>query len=221
MSLKKIFGVGIVLAVPLGLYGLDVKKINESTNDYILYGDYITQMNAKRNQDIIKVGAEEKSKIGKYKTVEWLDLIPEDELELLAQPLEIDHGDPSLLDEIIDNTEVITPFGNEESAKQIKFGTVIPDWDGKSVRIAGFVVPLEFKDKNITRFLLVPYFGACIHVPPPPPNQIIMVNFPKGLEERNIYDPIWVSGILETTLIQSELATSGYSLQAHSYDEYF
>ena len=46
---------------------------------------------------------------------------------------------------------------------------------GQSVRLPGYVVPLEDLAAGIKEFLLVPYFGACVHSPPPPANQIVHV----------------------------------------------
>ena len=90
---------------------------------------------------------------------------------------------------------------------------VIQELDGQMVKIPGFVVPLEGDADTITEFLLVPYFGACIHVPPPPPNQIVYVKFSKGVPIDNLYDAIWVTGKLSTAGWSGDLAVVGYSLQ--------
>ena len=63
---------------------------------------------------------------------------------------------------------------------------VVPELDGKRVRIGGYVVPLDFEATNVKEFLLVPFVGACIHVPPPPPNQIIYVKSAKGLRRARL-----------------------------------
>lgn len=89
---------------------------------------------------------------------------------------------------------------------------VVESLDGKQVKIPGFVVPLEGDDKKTTEFLLVPYFGACIHVPPPPPNQIVHVTFKDGIVIDNLYDAIWVEGTLSTKGWSGDIATVGYSL---------
>ena len=70
---------------------------------------------------------------------------------------------------------------------------------GKSVKIPGFAVPLEGDDgfEYINEFLLVPYFGACIHVPPPPPNQVIHVILDKPVYFEKLMYAVWVSGIVE------------------------
>jgi len=72
-------------------------------------------------------------------------------------------------------------------------------WNGQRVRIPGFVVPLERQKEDVTEFLLVPYFGACIHVPPPPANQIIHVFSAKPVKNLRTMDAVWVIGVLDTT----------------------
>ena len=87
--------------------------------------------------------------------------------------------------------------------------------DETFVRIPGFITPLEYSDELITEFLLVPYFGACIHVPPPPSNQTVLVKTGEGygitLEES--YNPIWVMGKLITEGVTTDLAEAGYYME--------
>ena len=91
---------------------------------------------------------------------------------------------------------------------------VIKEMDGQRIRIPGFVVPLEFgENKKVTQFFLVPYFGACIHVPPPPPNQIIFVTSKKGLAIKELYDPLWISGIISTSRIENDVALAAYKME--------
>ncbi|MDU0353438.1 DUF3299 domain-containing protein [Paraglaciecola aquimarina] len=89
---------------------------------------------------------------------------------------------------------------------------IVQSLNGKLVKVPGFVVPLEGSNDGTTEFLLVPYFGACIHVPPPPANQIVYVKFAKGVAINNIQDAVWVTGTLTTNGWQGEVATVGYSL---------
>lgn len=67
-------------------------------------------------------------------------------------------------------------------------------YDGTAVKVPGFMVPLEDDQKKVTQFLLVPTPQACIHVPPPPPNQMLLVDIPSGVEVA--FGPIWIHGIL-------------------------
>ena len=73
---------------------------------------------------------------------------------------------------------------------------VVDKLNDKRVRIAGYVLPLEFSDSGVDEFLLVPYIGACIHVPPPPPNQIVYVRTKEKVIADELYRPVWVTGRL-------------------------
>ena len=89
-----------------------------------------------------------------------------------------------------------------------------PAIEGQSVRIPGFVVPLEDSKEGLKEFLLVPYFGACIHSPPPPANQIIHVlprTPAKGLRSM---DTVWVSGPIRAVRTDSYMGMSGYRIEA-------
>ena len=116
-------------------------------------------------------------------------------------------------------------FGGVYSAtpgSQLPSG-VVSDLDEASIRIPGFVVPLEFDENNlVTEFFLAPYFGACYHEPPPPPNQTIYVTAAQPLEPKRLYEAVWVKGVLTIKQEKNELATAAYSMELHelsSYDE--
>jgi hypothetical protein len=92
--------------------------------------------------------------------------------------------------------------------------------DGSAVRMVGYVVPLEHGRAGISEFLLVPYFGACIHTPPPPSNQIIDVTLPTPLKELRSMDAVWVSGELRVKHAESAFGASGYRLKATRVQRY-
>jgi hypothetical protein len=91
---------------------------------------------------------------------------------------------------------------------------VVAALNGKRVRIGGYVVSLDFDATRVKEFLLVPFVGACIHVPPPPANQIVYVKSAEGFEVTGQFEPVWVTGTLEVTTAFTGLAEAGYSLQA-------
>lgn len=159
-----------------------------------------------------------------FKTVEWVDLMPKEDLNaLLAPPSYVtDVEDGSFEDEISNQIQNALGAASDDRYQQALVSTrIIPEMEGQAIRIPGFIVPLEFSDEQtITQFFLVPFFGACIHVPPPPPNQIIFVNYPKGLKLDALYDPFWISGVLKTTLVENEMATAAYSMQMQSFEAY-
>jgi uncharacterized protein len=82
------------------------------------------------------------------------------------------------------------------------------------IRIAGFVVPLDAEGEQLHEFLLVPYFGACIHTPPPPANQIIHVTLATPVKGVRMMEAIWVSGQLHTAISDTQMGTSGYRMDA-------
>ena len=85
--------------------------------------------------------------------------------------------------------------------------------NGVLVRIPGFMVPLEDTETRVTEFLLVPYFGACIHVPPPPPNQMAHVLMLRNQEvDVNLWDPIWIVGKLTIENVESPYGMVGFQV---------
>lgn len=82
------------------------------------------------------------------------------------------------------------------------------------------MVPLEFGKKEVKEFLLVPYFGACIHVPPPPANQIIHVIPNSPVKSQTGMDAVWVEGIIELVNSKTQMGDSGYRLQTSKVEEY-
>lgn len=98
---------------------------------------------------------------------------------------------------------------------------VIAELNNVPVRMPAFIVPLEFDDEQrVTQFFMVPFFGACIHEPPPPPNQTIFVNYPQGFILPSLTEPYWISGVLKTSLVENELAVAAYTIEMHAYELY-
>ena len=91
---------------------------------------------------------------------------------------------------------------------------------GTYVRIPGFIVPLELGPDGVTEFVLVPYLGACIHTPPPPPNQLVLVQTTEPWPNGDLWEPVWVMGQLSTQLTSTGIAETGYALTAESIEAY-
>ncbi|MGR5065279.1 DUF3299 domain-containing protein [Photobacterium sp. DNB22_13_2] len=135
-------------------------------------------------------------------TLDWIDLVPEKERTQF-------------------NTNQMPILNHDgEAANQSMIGNVREELNGSTVKIPGFVIPLEGDDKTVTEFLLVPYFGACIHVPPPPPNQIVYVKFPKGAPIQQLWDVVYVVGTLKTQSVSHDLAEVGYLLEGSAIEDY-
>jgi hypothetical protein len=95
---------------------------------------------------------------------------------------------------------------------------VVADLNGKRVKIGGYVVPLDFESTTVKEFLLVPFVGACIHVPPPPANQIVYVKTEKGFEIGDTFDPVTVTGTIKTETAFTGVADAGYSIDADTVE---
>ena len=97
---------------------------------------------------------------------------------------------------------------------------VVRRYSGRRVAIDGYVVPLDFDGTRVATFLLVPYVGACIHVPPPPPNQIVYVRMRAGAGLRSIEDAMWVTGTLHAGYKKSALGAAAYTLDGEKLEPY-
>lgn len=93
------------------------------------------------------------------------------------------------------------------------------DMQGARIRLPGYVVPLELSQGSVREFLLVPYFGACIHSPPPPANQIVLVRLDRPASLQTM-DAVWVWGELGVHRSRTEWGQSGYRLQGRGTSPY-
>lgn len=107
------------------------------------------------------------------------------------------------------------------ASQQSPNAPVVKALDGIEAKLPGYIVPLEISEAGlVTEFLLVPYYGACIHVPPPPSNQIVYVKTAKGVQMDELYQPFWVEGTFKVENASSELAAAGYRMQASKVTPY-
>jgi len=137
-----------------------------------------------------------------YLDLAWSDLLPEGEAERIAELQQL-----QALQNGFDH------FGTE-SMPQIQTFNVVEALDGRRVRLGGYVLPFDFTgSREITRFLLVPYVGACIHVPPPPPNQLVFVTTEEPVEVSGLWDPVYVEGMMRTARHDNELGDTAYTLE--------
>lgn len=98
---------------------------------------------------------------------------------------------------------------------------VVEELNGQRIKLPGFVVTLEVDDKGaVTEFLLVPYFGACIHVPPPPANQVVHVLAAKPVPEDVAIYPVHVTGTMETVHADTEYGAAGYRISGAVVEQY-
>jgi uncharacterized protein len=92
---------------------------------------------------------------------------------------------------------------------------------GQVVRIAGYVVPLDDASQEDAEFLLVPYYGACVHTPPPPPNQMVLVEMEGRQRVRlDLFEAIWLEGKLGIDLVESLYGTAGFTIKGMKVSPY-
>jgi len=116
------------------------------------------------------------------------------------------------------------PVAEGSAADQmVQIGTfnTVPELNGERVRIPGYTVPFDFSaDAEITEFLLVPYFGACLHAPPPPPNQTLFIMTEEPIKIRDLAQAVWIEGTIYTQTQESELADAAYTIQMEQLEIY-
>jgi hypothetical protein len=148
---------------------------------------------------------------GQAREIAWAELVPKDWNPMQAYKdidfSKLDDSDPRA-NEILMKMQAASDDAPSN-----------PAMNGVDVRIPGFIVPLEEVKGEVTEFLLVPYFGACIHSPPPPANQILHIKPQHGARFRAM-DTVWVTGRLETVRNASMMGVSGYSMAAQSVTKY-
>lgn len=147
--------------------------------------------------------------------VEWTDLMSQADLDAILNPPELTHDLYGWQEQLDNNPEA------QAYKKAMQSFDVNPDLVNKRILISGFIVPMAFnEERKVTEFFLVPFFGACIHLPPPPPNQIIYVAYERGVVLNNLYDAHTVHGLLTSEEIRNDLASSAYRLQAEGVSVY-
>tara|TARA_B100001094_G_scaffold327222_1_gene384902 strand:+ start:548 stop:1072 length:525 start_codon:yes stop_codon:yes gene_type:complete len=91
----------------------------------------------------------------------------------------------------------------------------------RPVKIPGYVVPLEVSDRLVSEFLLVPTVGACVHVPPPPSNQMIFATVSgEGVPAQEKRAPVWLFGNMEITSQKTKWGAAGFTMRVHKIEPY-
>lgn len=138
--------------------------------------------------------------------LEWYELVPQD-----WQP---DAAFEGLGLEAMEDDDPRVQAMMEQVRKEWDRAPVIKALDGLLVKLPGFVVPLEGDGRKVESFILVPYYGACVHVPPPPANQTVYVTSTAGGEVRGLFDTVWVTGRLRAVAQSTPMAQAGYTIEA-------
>lgn len=144
---------------------------------------------------------------GATRDLTWVEMIPAD------APPEVPNMKP--LHDLSQMSDALSAESAPAAKQELPDAPVVKSLDGQSVRLPGYIVPLEVNEEGrTTDFLLVPYFGACIHVPPPPSNQIVHVTSELGVKLDELYQPYWIEGAMQVKPSTSELADAGYQMAA-------
>jgi len=133
----------------------------------------------------------------------WRDLLPEDDTPPPVSPWGIlTHDEGSL------------------ASRQPMSTGIRTDWNAQLVRLSGFIVPIDYEGTGVTTFILVPYVGACIHVPPPPANQLVFVTTRTPFQSSGLFEAVTVTGMFGTVSTSTQLAEIGYTLSAEDIRPY-
>lgn len=160
--------------------------------------------------------------------VEWIIYLREN------LPKKVDPKNQKFYDEVNDALPELTEKGIDVdkiiAERQYRRVAVNSDLDGQQVKLAGYLLPLDLSGKAVTDFLLVPYVGACIHAPPPPPNQIVhaVSDTPTPYEIDKLFKPVSVTGQIKVKSVSKELFLTdgssnidiGYSMSVNKIEEY-
>ncbi|WP_266157322.1 DUF3299 domain-containing protein [Dyella silvatica] len=164
-------------------------------------------LNVSQGKPPVKPGAAEEDALplpdnDGYAELEWDDMLPKQDYEILQ------HEPP------------VVHIGNQRS-KQLGTLHTVSGLAGRKVKLVGYVVPLETDSHGrMTEFFFVPFYGACIHVPPPPPNMIVHVVLAQAIETPSLWDPLWLKGTLRIETTENSMASSAYAMQSARLETY-
>ncbi|MEY4253891.1 MAG: hypothetical protein RLZZ566_1361 [Pseudomonadota bacterium] len=153
-----------------------------------------------------------------YKTIDWNDLMPDPWVKEMTK----DMAAMSKLSYLQDSSDEATK-AMSAIRKKLDEAPIVKTQVNKKVRIPGYAVPLDAERSDKREFLLVPYFGACIHTPPPPANQIVLVRPTAQSKIKKMpesMDVLWVEGELKEGRVSTGQGVSGYLLEAVSVAPY-
>jgi hypothetical protein len=135
--------------------------------------------------------------------LDWSDLLPEGET-----------APPPVLQSLIDHSQA--PLNTQQPASN----GVRSDWNGQVIRLPGFIVPIDYSGSGVTAFILVPFVGACVHVPPPPANQLVFVTTQTPYESAGLFEAVNVIGMFGVSSMSTHLADIGYALSADKIEPF-
>ena len=129
--------------------------------------------------------------------LDWKDLVPKGEAII-----------PPMQQGLIDHEQAPLRIQQPQSSG------VRTDLNGQIVRLPGFIVPIDYSGTGVIAFILVPFVGACVHVPPPPANQLVFVTTQEPYESSGMFEPVNVVGMIGVSSMSTQLADIAYALSA-------
>lgn len=159
-----------------------------------------------------------------FEEIEWVELMPKDDLAALMDPPDfllgiVDGSSEDNIDRLAKESETNEKAKRFEAA--LKSEKVNSHFEGRNIKIPGFIVPLTTNEKReVVEFFIVPYFGACLHMPPPPPNQIIFSSQTDGILVEDISAPFWFEGKVKIETRANDMGTAAYALTLDNVTPY-
>ncbi|RXP60923.1 DUF3299 domain-containing protein [Lutibacter sp. HS1-25] len=210
--MRKLIFTFLFLTVFTSIFAQEVKVIHwdDLISDEVKFDDpfeKLTEEQIDETSYIARIRMLQERKPGSV-NAEILKKVQEKEKKLTAEGVDIEYL-------IAQRTAIM-------ELRKKKAETVVESLNGLNIRMSGYLLPLDFDGKNAFEFLLVPWVGACIHTPPPPPNQIVYIKFDEGFKTTSRFAPVWVEGTLSTKSLTKELFLAdgidninmGYSMSA-------
>jgi hypothetical protein len=152
----------------------------------------------------------------------WTALLPQTEKQIIAQ-YQAPQGQAQKLEDMTAQILRSIQASSDKSYQQALISTnTVNNLDNLLISISGFIVPIDFhEDKSVRHLFLVPYFGACLHFPPPSPNQMIFIRLKPGFSELDITQAYIFEGRLNLDLFEDPLGTSAYTLDPISINKFY
>ena len=180
-------------------------------------GDRIPEpsSDAEESNRLAAAGAEANAAAARgYREIGWEELMPEGEEERLAQLYQQQMA-------MLYSGGPVAEGSAADAMVQIGTFNTVKELNETKIRIPGYTVPFEYgANAEITEFLLVPYYGACLHAPPPPPNQTVFAMTDEPIKLRDLAQAVWIEGTMYTQTQESELADAAYTIRVEKVEIY-
>ncbi|WP_157954228.1 DUF3299 domain-containing protein [Saccharospirillum mangrovi] len=146
-----------------------------------------------------------------YRELTWDDLLPPDfDFQTIRDQIDLSSYNIQSMDDSDPDAQRLFADLQDAMSKV----PMVTELNGQDTRLPGFLVPLENAGDLVSEFFLVPYYGACIHTPPPPANQIVHVVLDEGVPFDNLFEPYWAEGTLTVAKTETDIGTAGYRFEA-------